>query len=79
MCFEGLDPILKGYTDVDMKGDPDNIKLTTRYLFTFLGWVISWKVEVSKVCHTLYNWLSRVFAITNWQRGGMAKIVSSRT
>lgn len=35
LCFGALDPILKGYTDVDMAGDLNNRKFTTGYLFTF--------------------------------------------
>ena len=42
LCFEGFDPILKGYTDVDMAGDLDNRKSITEYLFTFSGKAISW-------------------------------------
>ena len=41
LYFEGSDPILKGYTNVDMAGDLDNRKSTARYLFTFSGEAIS--------------------------------------
>ena len=48
LYFKGSDPILKGYTDVDMTGDLDNRKYTTGYLFTFSGGAISWQSKLQK-------------------------------
>ena len=35
LCFEGVEPILKGYTDLDMASDLDSRKFTSGYVFTF--------------------------------------------
>ena len=48
LCFQGSDPILKGYTDADMACDLDNRKSTTGYLFTFSGGAISWQLKLQK-------------------------------
>ena len=42
ICFNGQNPMLVGYTYVDMVGDIDNRKSTSRYLFTFARGAIAW-------------------------------------
>ena len=48
LCFLSSNSILKGYMDVDMAGDLDNRKSTTRYLFTFSVRAISWQSKLQK-------------------------------
>ena len=36
LCFRGVELILEGYTNVNMIGDLDNKKSTSRYAFTFV-------------------------------------------
>jgi len=63
LCFEGFDPILKGYTDADMAGDLDNKKSTTGYLFTFSGGAISWQSKLQK-CVALSTTEAKYIAAT---------------
>ena len=48
LTFGGFKPILKGYIDVDWVGDLDGRKSTLRYLFTFVGGVVSWQSRLQK-------------------------------
>ncbi|XP_048323873.2 retrovirus-related Pol polyprotein from transposon TNT 1-94 [Ziziphus jujuba] len=48
LCYGGGDPILEGYTDADMAGDPDNRKSTSGYLYTFAGGAVSWQSRLQK-------------------------------
>ena len=42
LCFGGSDIVLKGYVDVGMAGDKDNMRSTTGYVFTVGGTIVSW-------------------------------------
>ena len=48
LTFGGFKPVLKGYIDVDWVGDLDGRKSTLRYLFTFVGGVVSWQSRLQK-------------------------------
>ena len=48
LCFGGADPVLEGYTDSDMAGDPDGRKSTSGYLYTFAGGAVSWQSRLQK-------------------------------
>ncbi|KAH0642979.1 hypothetical protein KY289_033953 [Solanum tuberosum] len=63
LCFGASDPILKGYTDVDMAGDLDNRKSTIGYLFTFSGGAISWQSKLQK-CVALFTTEAKYIATT---------------
>lgn len=52
LCIGGSEPILKGYTYIDMIGDLDNRKSTIGYLFSFVGRAIPWQSRLQK-CVTL--------------------------
>ena len=41
LCFRGSDTVLQGYVDVDMAGDKDGRRRTTRYLFIVGGTIVS--------------------------------------
>ena len=47
LCFGEPKPILEGYIDADMVGDLDGRK-SSRYLFTFVGAVVSWQLKLQK-------------------------------
>jgi len=42
LCYQGGDLKLRGYSNVDWGGDPDESRSTSRYLFTLSGGAISW-------------------------------------
>ena len=48
MClrFGGVELILESYTNVDMAGDMDSRKCTSRYVFSFAGGVVSWQSKL---------------------------------
>lgn len=46
--FGGCEPILEGFTDINMAGDLDSKKSTYEYLFTFARGVMSWKSKLQK-------------------------------
>ena len=48
LCFGRAEPILEGFTDVDMAGDLDGRKSTLGFLFTFAGGAISWQSKLQK-------------------------------
>ena len=63
LCF-GIDkPMLLGCTDVDMAGDVDSRKITSRYLITFSGRVMSWQPRLQK-CVTLSTTEAEYITIT---------------
>ncbi|KAG8645907.1 hypothetical protein MANES_10G105950v8, partial [Manihot esculenta] len=47
LCFGSSEPVLVGYTDVDMAGDVDSRKSTSGYLITFAEGV-SWQSKLEK-------------------------------
>ena len=49
LCFGGLETFLQGYVDLDMVGDKDNRRRTTRYVFTIGGTTMSWISKLQKV------------------------------
>lgn len=63
LCSGGSNPILKGYTNVDIIGDLDNRKSITRYLFTFSGGAILWQSKLQK-CVTLFTTEAECIAAT---------------
>jgi len=42
LCYQGRDLKLRGYSDVDWGGNPNESKSTSGYVFTLGGAVISW-------------------------------------
>ena len=48
LTFGSEKPMLVGYTDLDMAGDMDSRKSTSRYLITFLGGDVSWQLRLQK-------------------------------
>jgi len=42
LCYQGGDLKLRGYSDVDLGGDPNESKSTSGYVFTLGGGAISW-------------------------------------
>ena len=42
ICFGHNDAFVVGYTDADFAGNVENMKSTIRYVFTFIGGVVSW-------------------------------------
>lgn len=48
LCFENGKPILKGYTDVDMRDDPDFRKSTFGFVVTFAGGAVFWQSRLQK-------------------------------
>ena len=42
LCYQGGDLKLKGYSNADWGGDPDESRSTSRYVFTLSGGAISW-------------------------------------
>ena len=42
LCYEGGDLKLKGYSDTDCGGDPDESRSTSGYMFTVGGGATSW-------------------------------------
>ena len=49
LCFGGLDTVLQGYVDVDMDGDKDSRRSTTRYVFTIGGIAVNWISKLQQV------------------------------
>ena len=49
LCFGGSNISLQGYVDVDMVGDRDNRRSTTRYVFTIGGTTVSWVSKIQSV------------------------------
>ena len=49
LCFRGSNIFLKGYVDLDMVGDKDSRRSTTRYVFTIGGIMVSWISKLQKV------------------------------
>ena len=49
LCFGGSNISLQGYVDVDMVGDRDNRRSTTRYVFTVGGTTASWVSKIQSV------------------------------
>ena len=49
LCFGGSNVSLQGYVDVDIAGDRDNRRRTTRYVFTVGGTTISWVSKIQSV------------------------------
>jgi len=47
-CFGNEDPMLVGYTNVDMVGDADSRKSTSGCLTTFAGGVVSWQSKLQR-------------------------------
>ena len=48
LCFEGLKPVLEGFTDANFAGDLNRQLFTSGYLFTFVGGAISWQFKLQK-------------------------------
>lgn len=53
MWFGESNPILKVYMKIDIAGDLDNGKFTTKYLLTFSDGDIPWKLKLPK-CVALF-------------------------
>ena len=51
LCFEKANPVLEGYTDSDMAGDPDGRKSTSGYLYTFAGELCHGSQDCRSVLH----------------------------
>jgi hypothetical protein len=49
LCFGGSDTFLEGCVDLDMAGDKDSWRSTTRYVFNISGTKISWILKLQKV------------------------------
>eukprot|EP00253_Pinus_taeda_P022625 PITA_22625 len=49
LCFGHDKTVLEGFTDVDMAGDMDTRKSTTRYLYTFAGATISCMLRLQRI------------------------------
>ena len=67
---EGADQI-RGYTDADWGGDPDDRRSTTGYVFTLQGGAISWNVKKQPTvalssCEAEYMALSRTIQEAMW-------------
>ena len=56
-------PVLVGFTDAYMAGDVDSRKITSRYLITFSGRVMSWQPRLQK-CVTLSTTEAEYITIT---------------
>jgi hypothetical protein len=41
LCFQGIDTLLEGFTDANIKSDVDSRKSTTNYIYTFVKVVVS--------------------------------------
>ena len=48
LCFGEENPVLIGYTDVDLAGDIGSRKSTSGYLTTFVGGAVSWQSKLQK-------------------------------
>ncbi|GKV39992.1 hypothetical protein SLEP1_g47676 [Rubroshorea leprosula] len=48
LCYGEHEPLLNGYNDVDLGGDLDSRKSTSRYLMLYAGGAISWKSKLQK-------------------------------
>ena len=46
LCFAARDLKLEGFVDADLVGDIDNRKSTTSFVFTLVGTVISWGLNL---------------------------------
>jgi hypothetical protein len=49
LCFGGSETVLQGYVDSDMAGDKYSRRITTRYVFTIGGTIVSWISKLQKV------------------------------
>ena len=49
LCFGGSDTVLQEYVDVDIAGDKDSKRSTTRYVFTVGGTSVSWISKLQQV------------------------------
>ncbi|KAE8659941.1 putative ribonuclease H protein [Hibiscus syriacus] len=49
LCFKGGDTILTGYVDIDLAGNVDIIRSTTRYVYTLGGTAVSWVSQLQKI------------------------------
>ena len=58
LSFGSSKLVLEGYTDVDMAGDLDGRKSTSRYLFTFARGIVSWQSNCKSVLSYLQLRLS---------------------
>jgi len=63
LCFDGSNIALQGYVDVDMVGDRDNRRSTTRYVFTVGGKTISWVSKIQSLVALSTTEVEYVFAI----------------
>ena len=49
LFYGGSNISLHGYVDVDMVGDKDNMRSTTRYVFIVGGTTVSWVSKIQSV------------------------------
>ena len=48
LCFDNGEPMLDGYTYLDMAGDVDSKKSISGFMMTFAGGAVSWQSKLQK-------------------------------